>query len=134
KTAALAFILGIVAPWNTGIATAVAQTTDHPINLLLSTLPPGQDPQRYEGYVEPKYKDVVQHSLYVTMRDGVKIAIDVNLPKDLPAGEKIPTVMRMTRYWRSSQGSKPNPQMVLFFAWHGYATVVVDVRGTGASF
>ncbi|WP_207714181.1 hypothetical protein [Scytonema sp. UIC 10036] len=32
-------------------------------------------------------------ALYVTMRDGVKIAIDVWLPKDLPSGTRIPTIM-----------------------------------------
>ena len=41
-------------------------------------------------------------SLYVTMRDGVKIAIDVWLPEGLREGEKIPTIMRATRYWRAA--------------------------------
>ncbi|MDQ3254600.1 MAG: hypothetical protein M3R15_11950, partial [Acidobacteriota bacterium] len=35
---------------------------------------------RYKGYNEPQYKDVTTSSLYVTMRDGTKIAIDVMLP------------------------------------------------------
>ena len=75
-----------------------AQSTD--VNLLLSTLPAGKDPQRYKGYVEPQFKAVTQRSLYLTMRDGVKIAITVVLPKDLPTDQKIPTIMNMTRYWR----------------------------------
>jgi putative CocE/NonD family hydrolase len=101
-----------------------------PLNLLLSTMPQGQDPQRYPGYVPPKYKEAVVQSLYLTMRDGVKIAIDVVLPKDIPAGEKIPAIMNMTRYWRSRQGDKPG----MWFPSHGYAHVTVDARGTGASF
>ena len=32
---------------------AFAQSND--INLLLSTLPAGKDPQRYKGYVEPQF-------------------------------------------------------------------------------
>lgn len=109
---------------------AVAQTSEPPINLLLSTMPAGQDPQRYPGYVEPKYKEFEQRSLYLTMRDGVKIAVDVVLPKALPANEKVPAVMVMTRYWRSKQGQQP----ATWFPSHGYASVSVDARGTGASF
>ena len=111
-------------------ASALHNAPDKPINLMLSTLPAGKDPQRYPGYIEPKYKELDVHSLYLPMRDGVKIAIDVVLPKGLPAGEKIPTVMNMTRYWRSHQGDKPGT----WFPSHGYAHVLVDARGTGASF
>jgi uncharacterized protein len=107
-----------------------AQSTESSVNLMLSTLPAGQDPQRYQGYVQPRYKEFDRRSLYLTMRDGVRIAIDVVLPKALPAGEKLPTIMNMTRYWRSHQGDKPAP----FFPSHGYAQVFVDARGTGASF
>jgi uncharacterized protein len=107
-----------------------AQTTERPVNLMLSSMPAGKDPQRYPGYVQPKYPDLEQRSLYLTMRDGVKIAIDVVLPKPLAAEEKLPTIMHMTRYWRSNQSDKPAP----FFPSHGYAQVFVDARGTGASF
>ena len=100
------------------------------INLLLSTLPAGRDPQRYEGYVPPAYKTVVQRSLYLTMRDGVKIAVQLVLPKDLPADAKIPAILNMTRYWRAQQGAQPSA----FVPSHGYANVFVDARGTGASY
>lgn len=109
---------------------AMGQTGERKLNLMLSTLPAGKDPQRYQGYVEPKYKEFDQRSIYLTMRDGVKIAIDVVLPKNVPPGEKLPTVMNMTRYWRSHQGDKPGT----WFPSHGYAHVLVDARGTGASF
>ena len=104
--------------------------TDRPVNLMLSTMPAGKDPQRYPGYVEPKYKELERRSLYLTMRDGVKIAIDVVLPKPLTPEDKIPTIMHMTRYWRSNEVNKP----ALFFPSYGYAQVFVDARGTGASF
>src|SRR3989442_12335941 len=88
-------------------SSAVLSHEDQPLNLMLRTLPAGKDPQRYPGYVEPRYKEFVVRSLYLPMRDGVRIAIDVVLPKELPAGEKIPAIMNMTRYWRSKQGGKP---------------------------
>src|SRR5262245_48172938 len=100
-------------------ASTLAQSND--INLLLSTLPASKDPQRYKGYVEPQFKAVTQRSLYLTMRDGVKIAVTVVMPKDLPANQKIPAILNMTRYWRGRQGGEPNA----FIPAHGYATVFV---------
>ena len=105
-------------------------TSNPSVNLLLSTLPAGRDPQRYKNYVEPRFSNVEPRSLYLPMRDGVKIAIQLVLPKDLPAGERIPAILNMTRYWRARQDSQPEK----FFPSHGYATVFVDARGTGASF
>ena len=79
-------------------------------------------------------------SLYVTMRDEVRIAIDVWLPSDLQDGERIPTIMRATRYWRSREVPSDNveddtnyPEAERFNG-AGYALVVVDSRGSGASF
>jgi putative CocE/NonD family hydrolase len=74
------------------------------------------------------------------MRDGVRIAVDVVLPDGVPEGRRIPTVLNMTRYWRAEEGRDPgaasesglNP--VRFWVSHGFAVVVGDVRGTGASF
>ena len=109
---------------------ATAQTANNEVNLMLTTLPQGRDPQRYKGYVEPQFKEVVQRSFYLTMRDGVKIAVQLVLPKDLPADKKLPAILTMTRYWRAKQDGQPNA----FFPSHGYATVFVDARGTGASY
>jgi predicted acyl esterase len=90
--------------------------------------------------------DTSRQSLYVTMRDGTKIAIDVWLPNDLALGKKLPTVMKATPYWRSFGLTQVGELMEkLQFApgdvnhgplWTkaGYALVVVDVRGTGASY
>jgi putative CocE/NonD family hydrolase len=92
----------------------------------------------------PKYKGVTAQSIYIPMRDGVQIAIDVILPKDLPADIKIPAIMVMARYWRSfdlrmpAQPGKapmgPRGTIADFFGTHGYAVVIADARGSGASF
>src|ERR1700735_235638 len=42
-------------------------------------------------------------SAYLKMRDGVEIAVTVLLPPDLRAGERVPVLMRTTRYWRGQQ-------------------------------
>lgn len=78
-------------------------------------------------------------SQYLTMRDGVRIAIDLYLPKDLKPGQKLSTLLLQTRYWRRYEFrwlienfQKP-PEELLFFVNNGYAIVRLDVRGSGAS-
>ncbi len=79
-------------------------------------------------------------ALYVTMGDGVKVAIDIWLPKQLNPNEKIPTLMRMDRYWRSVgimgyfPEFDPNYPEAQLANNAGYALVLVDARGTGSSF
>jgi putative CocE/NonD family hydrolase len=87
-----------------------------------------------------------RRSLYVTMSDGTKIAVDVWLPTNLKPGQKLPTMLRATCYWRSFQMGQAGRFMEDYalmpanFAepqrWTGagYALVLVDVRGTGASY
>jgi uncharacterized protein len=93
----------------------------------------------------PRYKSFHVQSLYLPMRDRVKIAIDLILPGDVPANTKFPTILIMARYWRSfalrgglsaSQRMPIGPRDPLpeFLASNGYAVVVVDSRGSGASF
>ena len=42
-------------------------------------------------------------ALYVPMRDGTQIAVDVWLPPNLAAGERVPVLLSTTRYWRAVQ-------------------------------
>jgi len=79
-------------------------------------------------------------SLYVTMRDGVRIAIDVWLPEGLEDGRRIPALIHATRYWRALQSSGGGIESENRYAEAnafndaGYALVLVDARGSGASF
>ncbi len=86
-------------------------------------------------------------SQHLVMRDGTKIAVDICLPKGLPPGAKIPTILRQTRYYRRflvrrharaflppSLFDPLNAPMRDLFTSRGYAWVDVDVRGSGASF
>ena len=65
------------------------------------------------------------------------------LPEDLPEGRRIPAILIMTRYWRAEEGREPSGPWqpaklkadgVRFWVSHGFAVVIGDVRGTGASF
>jgi len=94
---------------------------------------------------EKKYHNgYILDSTYITVRDGVKIAATICLPKGLSPDEKIPTLLTQTRYWRAMElripfrwlfdsmiTNAPNPEIVTS---RGYALIYTDVRGTGASF
>jgi uncharacterized protein len=88
----------------------------------------------------PKYKGSTEQSLYIPMRDGVRLAVDIYLPKGLQPDSKIPTLFAATRYWRAQQLKAPFSWFLSlpdsarnFFTAFGYAVLRIDMRGTGAS-
>jgi putative CocE/NonD family hydrolase len=88
-------------------------------------------------------------SNYVTMRDGVEIGVTVYLPADLKSGERVPVLMRTTRYWRAPQigwtlrmlvalhQTSPSEELedkqAAYFNQRHFAVLAVDARGSGAS-
>ncbi len=68
---------------------------------------------------------------FITVEDGTRLAATVHLPAEALAGERVPTVLLQTRYWRDSSEGLWSAR---FYTQRGYAYVAVDVRGTGASF
>lgn len=102
-------------------------------------------PGVYQGYSVPEYKNFTYLSYYVPMPDSTLLAVDVFLPKGLEKGKKIPAIFYPTRYNRSIKGKFPinlfmDPILVIvaqkeveFFTNHGYAIVIADARGSGAS-
>jgi len=80
-------------------------------------------------------------SLHVAVSDGVRLAVDVWLPVErIARGEPLGTAFRATRYHRAEQPPGPEPEADSNHAagqlWTraGFALVVADARGTGASF
>lgn len=80
-------------------------------------------------------------SLYVPVSDGARLAIDVWLPVERTArGERVGTAFRATRYHRSERAESPGPEgdsnraAGEMWTTAGFALVVADARGTGASF
>jgi len=84
-------------------------------------------------------------SCYVTMRDGCRIALDAYVPQPQDSAapaQRFPALLFLTPYYRRFKlrpggSGEVNPNTGKFrdyFVPRGYAVVVVDVRGTGASF
>jgi len=90
---------------------------------------------------------VQDRALYIVARDGTRLAADVWLPADYRSGQRLPTILHTTRYWRAIRWSwivkgayglglfpMPDTSMdIHFFLNHGYAVVSMDARGSGAS-
>ncbi len=60
---------------------------------------PGAPAARYHGWSK--------RSLHIPMRDGVKLAADILLPKGLAPDARIPPLVSQTRYWRSPELRAP---------------------------
>ncbi|MEO7963938.1 MAG: CocE/NonD family hydrolase, partial [Gemmatimonadaceae bacterium] len=71
----------------------------------------------------------VERSIMIPMRDGVKLATDVYRPKELTGA--LPTILIRLPYNKAAYRGATVPAD--FFASHGYAVVVQDVRGKFAS-
>ncbi len=77
--------------------------------------------------------EIDRTSEYAPMSDGVKLALDLFLPKGRASGAKFPTILVSTRYWRAGEGQPPTGEQ-RFWLSRGYAFVYADDRGTGASY
>ncbi|MBO0749833.1 MAG: CocE/NonD family hydrolase [Porphyrobacter sp.] len=85
-------------------------------------------------------------SLYLAMRDGCRLAVDIYLPEPIAPNADAgpyPAICIFTPYYRrfrlagGATGVEASPNTFKYremFVPRGYALVVVDVRGTGASF
>ncbi|MDP1749454.1 MAG: CocE/NonD family hydrolase [Reyranella sp.] len=103
-------------------------------------------PSRYLAGRPAEFAVGAPASTYVTMADGCRLAVDVILPKIEGGGDaskRWPTVLILTPYIRrfelapGTTGVEPSPNTYRYrdmFVPRGYALVVVDARGTGASF
>jgi putative CocE/NonD family hydrolase len=98
-------------------------------------------PSRYLASRPAQHRVGEPSSLYVAMPDGCRLAVDVILP-DGDASKRWPTVLILTPYVRrfavtAGSNVEPSPNSFRYrdmFVPRGYALVVVDARGTGASF
>jgi putative CocE/NonD family hydrolase len=99
-------------------------------------------PGVYEGYSQERFDGWQRRSKYVTMRDGVRLAVDIYRPTQdgRVVEEPFPVVWAHTPYrraFRDAKGEIANAAEqlnLLPLVKHGYVLAVVDTRGRGASF
>ncbi|HHG86512.1 MAG TPA: CocE/NonD family hydrolase, partial [Bacteroidetes bacterium] len=100
---------------------------------------------KYSSPDRAKHQKIRIESLYLTMRDGVRLAVEILFPLPAKPGQKFPVLLHQTRYWRRpdlrwpvslfSQGLLGHEGgYVKELVLSGYIFVNVDARGSGASF
>ncbi|TQC42838.1 CocE/NonD family hydrolase [Rhodococcus sp. WS4] len=127
---------------STTFTSSTASEAEHRIPAAAWTVTPTE----YAAGRPPQWEQpTAPASRYLTMRDGCRIAIDVHLPQPTAASSNatsFPTIALFTPYYRrfkmepgTSGENNPNTGKFRdYFVPRGYAVVVIDVRGTGASF
>jgi uncharacterized protein len=96
----------------------------------------------YSGFSEQTYDGWARSSVYIPMRDGTRLAVDILRPTrgGKVAEEKLPVVWTHNRYQRAVVYEGKLYTVIDAFPWleevvrHGYVVACVDVRGSGASF
>ena len=100
----------------------------------------GDAPAGGAGSIGPVSTLERNQALHIPMRDGVRIAVDVWLPEGIEPGTSLPAMVRATRYWRARGFVDAPIEGASNFdeaeRWNGagYALVLIDARGSGASF
>lgn len=89
--------------------------SDFIINPFHFENPPSQK-RTYKGYEKKSY--------YLTMRDDIKIAIELITPKNLKSEDKLPTILLQTRYWRDYEFRFPFKWFIKDFTW-GYKKIFI---------
>lgn len=110
----------------------------------LGPLARGEDrvsgPGEYSGYSQPVYDGWRLTSVYVPMRDGTKLAIDIIRPTRGGAvvEDRLPVLWMHSPYNRRPKGGKSQaetyPGGPLGLVKYGYVVAVADFRGLYASF
>ena len=102
------------------------------------------EPGKYKGFSNQTYDGWSRKSLYITARDGTRLAIDIIQPtrKGKIHSKPLPVIWEHRRYHRASidengnilsqldRQDHPLSKVILY----GYVIAIADVRGSGASF
>ena len=94
------------------------------VGLLIPSSRLGAQPAGGAPFPRPvgRYEVVVERSVMVPMRDGVRLATDIYRPRDVTT--PLPTIVMRTPYNKAGSAGAGN-----YFASHGYVVAVQDVRG-----
>lgn len=79
-----------------------------------------------------RYPVDIDRRVFVTMDDGVRLALTVYRP-DAPGDGPFPTVVESIPYRKDDEFMAPDHRSYTYLAERGFAGVRIDIRGTGAS-
>lgn len=76
--------------------------------------------------------DVALEEAWITMPDGVRLAVDLWRPKGAGSGERFPVLLEYLPY-RKTEGRGSRYPLYAYFVRRGFVVARVDIRGTGNS-
>jgi uncharacterized protein len=96
-------------------------------------------PGQYQGYSAPIYKQCIRNSQYIPAYQGCRIAADIFRPAENGKASQTPwpAILIYTRYQRGARVGGISIADNLEFeriVKYGYVIIIVDGRGTGASY
>lgn len=86
---------------------------------------------------EPGPAQIPTSSLYITVRDGTRLAIEIFRPAPVSRDvdpRRFPLILRATPYHRNVTPGSHSDGLVRALLAHGYIVALLDLRGHGASF
>ncbi len=93
---------------------------------------PGPRPGAKEEASAPSYDFRIEDG-WLTMKDGVRLAVTFYKPVPRSAGERFPVLFEFLPYRKDDGGYIGVYSLYTYFARRGYILARVDIRGTGSS-
>src|SRR5438874_414583 len=80
------------------------------------------------------FYDVRVEHVWIPMKDGIRLAADLFMPKRAKPGEKFPAIFKYDPYRKDDNNAIIEEcNLVRYFVARGYVGACVDIRGTGQS-
>lgn len=100
---------------------------DHQLSAISPPAAPTAAPARPTGWSDASY--------YLTMRDGVKIAVSLYFAGGRIPDKRTPILLIQTRYGRAREALRGgSPRDIDFFLNSGFVVAIIDTRGSTSSF
>jgi uncharacterized protein len=79
------------------------------------------------------YPSMVKVQSWISMKDGVRLAVNLYMPGGAKPGEKFPAILEYLPYRKDDWSLERDWKLHSYFVRRGYVVARVDIRGTGAS-
>ncbi|HLQ22455.1 MAG TPA: CocE/NonD family hydrolase, partial [Gemmatimonadales bacterium] len=99
---------------------------------VIGALAAGAASRRAPAEASPPAYDVSMQEAWIPMRDGVRLAADLYLPKGGKSKERFPVLLEYLPY-RKTEERGDRHGVYAYFVRRGYIVARVDIRGTGNS-
>ena len=80
---------------------------------------------------KPLYNQITLEDTYITMTDGVRLAVTLYKPVGAKPSDKFPAILEYLPYRKDDWAASRDYALHSYFVKRGYISARVDIRGTG---